>query len=98
MPGDSSRTLAPRAFARTGVWPNAALAEHHGAAVAQALARRLAEAMAARQLSAKRLALDAGVNRQTIANVLAGSTWPDLLTIASLELALDADLWPGRRP
>jgi lambda repressor-like predicted transcriptional regulator len=98
VPGDSSRALAPRAFVLAGPWPDAALAEHHGARVAQALARRLAGAMRERGLSANRLAADSGVNRQTIANVLAGATWPDLLTIASLEAALDADLWPGRRP
>ncbi|QLE76416.1 helix-turn-helix transcriptional regulator [Streptomyces rectiverticillatus] len=54
--------------------------------------------MRERGLSANRLAAASGVNRQTIANVLAGATWPDLLTIASLEAALDAELWPGRRP
>uniref|UniRef100_UPI00117CC7FD helix-turn-helix transcriptional regulator n=1 Tax=Streptomyces acidiscabies TaxID=42234 RepID=UPI00117CC7FD len=64
----------------------------------QVLARRLAAAMRDRGLSANRLAADSGVNRQTIANVLAGATWPDLLTIASLEAALETDLWPGRHP
>jgi lambda repressor-like predicted transcriptional regulator len=98
VPGDSSRAHPPRAFVLAGPWPDAALAEHHGARVAQALARRLAAAMGERAVSANRLAADSGINRQTIANVLAGATWPDLLTIASLELALDADLWPGRRP
>ncbi|WP_246430633.1 helix-turn-helix domain-containing protein [Streptomyces rectiverticillatus] len=98
MPGDSSRALAPRTFVLDGQWPDAALAGHHGARVAQALARRLAAAMRERGLSANRLAAASGVNRQTIANVLAGATWPDLLTIASLEAALDAELWPGRRP
>lgn len=28
--------------------------------------------------------------------VLAGSVWPDLLTIAKLEGTLGVDLWPGR--
>lgn len=98
MPGDSSRALAPRAFVLSGAWPDAALADHHGARVAQALARRLAATMDRRGISANRLARSSGINRQTIANVLAGSGWPDLLTIASLELALEADLWPGRVP
>ncbi|MFJ5122366.1 helix-turn-helix domain-containing protein [Kitasatospora sp. NPDC088548] len=96
MPGDSPRALSPRAFVLTGIWPDAALAEHHGARVAQALARRLAMVMSDRSISANRLARDSGINRQTIANVLAGSGWPDLLTIASLERALETDLWPGR--
>ncbi|MGE6728894.1 hypothetical protein [Streptomyces niveus] len=35
------------------------------------------------------------MSRLAIANVLAGKVWPDLLTIARLEKALDRDLWPG---
>jgi lambda repressor-like predicted transcriptional regulator len=95
---NSSRAKAPRGFVRTGQWPHADLADHHGARVAQALARRLAAAMDHHGFSANRLATAAGINRQTIANVLAGTGWPDLLTIASLEQALQTDLWPGRRP
>lgn len=79
-----------------GQWPYARLRDHHGAHVAQELARRLHEAMRARPVSANRLASLSGVNRQTIANVVAGNVWPDLLTIANLEMALDMDLWPGR--
>ncbi|MFF4405217.1 helix-turn-helix domain-containing protein [Streptomyces sp. NPDC001262] len=98
MAANSSRAKGPRAFVFSGQWPHADLAGHHGACVAQALARRLAAVMEQRGLSANRLAADAGINRQTIANVLAGTGWPDLLTIASLEQALDTDLWPGLRP
>ncbi|MEU5417840.1 helix-turn-helix transcriptional regulator [Streptomyces sp. NPDC020667] len=98
MVANSSRAQCPRGFARSGTWPHADLADHHAACVAQALARRLAAAMEQRDLSANRLAVAAGINRQTIANVLAGTGWPDLLTIASLEQALDTDLWPGLRP
>lgn len=97
-PAESSGGHCPACPVLAGPWSDAALAEHHGARVAQALARRLAAAMRERGVSANRLAADSGVNRQTIANVLAGATWPDLLTIAGLEAALDADLWPGRRP
>ncbi len=77
-----------------GDWPQAALADHHGARVAQQLAARLAEAMGQQAVSAKRLGALSGVNRQTIANVLAGAVWPDLITIANLELALQRRLWP----
>ncbi|MET9914533.1 helix-turn-helix transcriptional regulator [Streptomyces sp. NPDC006476] len=54
--------------------------------------------MRERGLIANCLAAASGVSRQAIANVLTGATWPNLLTIASLEAALDADLRPGRRP
>lgn len=37
----------------------------------------------------------AGVSHVTILNVLAGRAWPDLSTIARLEVALGVPLWPG---
>jgi ribosome-binding protein aMBF1 (putative translation factor) len=94
--GDDSRTARPRSYVVAGSWPRAHLSAHHGARVAQEMARRLAEAMSEAALSANRLSRDSGVNRQTIANVLAGRVWPDLLTIANLERSLQVDLWPGR--
>ncbi|MBB5122741.1 hypothetical protein AF335_05020 [Streptomyces eurocidicus] len=72
------------------------MTDHHGAKVAQALALRLSTVMEAGSWSAARLSRVSGVSRLTIANVLAGRVWPDLLTIASLEQALGCDLWPGR--
>ncbi|MCP2340673.1 helix-turn-helix domain-containing protein [Actinomadura rupiterrae] len=91
--GDDSRARRPRDYVIDGDWPQAGLADHHGAHVAQQLAVRLARAMAAQGWSAKRLGAVSGVNRQTIANVLAGAVWADLLTIANLERAL-GPLWP----
>ena len=35
----------------------------------------------------------AGVSPQTILNILNGTTWPDLRTIARLEIAVDGKLW-----
>lgn len=96
--GNDSRAIRPREFVVGGDWPQASLAEHHGARVAQQVASRLAEAMGRQRLSAKRLGLISGVSRQTIANVLNGVVWPDLLTIANLEHALAERLWPGPLP
>lgn len=96
--GNDSRAVRPCEFVIGGDWPYAGLADHHGARVAQGVARRLAEAMARQRVSAKRLGMISGVNRQTIANVLAGTVWPDLLTIANLEHALAARLWPAPPP
>jgi lambda repressor-like predicted transcriptional regulator len=70
--------------------------EHHGARVAQAMAARLRAALDRRGWSVARLSRESGVARFTIAKALAGEAWPDLLTIANLEKALDCDLWPGR--
>lgn len=69
--------------------------QHRGAQVAQAVARALAEAMAQRRLSANALAQQTGVNRQVISNILTGASWPDLLTIATIEQALGVLLWPN---
>lgn len=91
--GDS-RARRPRDFVCSGEWPHAVLADHHAAVVAQLVAQRLAEAMAGRGMSANRLARLSGVNRQTVANVLAGMVWPDLMTIANLEKHLGRRLWP----
>lgn len=70
--------------------------DHHGARVAQALAARLQSAIDDHGWSAAELSRRSGVARYTIAKALAGEAWPDLLTIANLEKALDVDLWPGR--
>lgn len=64
------------------------------AQVAQAVSRALADGMARQGLSANALAKTSGVNRQVIAHVLAGRTWPDLMTVACLEGALGEMLWP----
>ncbi|WP_329069945.1 helix-turn-helix domain-containing protein [Streptomyces sp. NBC_01429] len=72
------------------------MTDHHGAKVAQALALALACALESTGWSVAELARRSGVSRLTIANVMEGRVWPDLLTIASLERALECDLWPGR--
>jgi transcriptional regulator with XRE-family HTH domain len=45
--------------------------------------------------SIRSVATAAGVSHVTILNVLAGRAWPDLSTIARLEIALGVPLWPG---
>jgi transcriptional regulator with XRE-family HTH domain len=77
-----------------GAWPYAMMDGYRPAQVGQAIARALAEAMERKGLSANALASASGVNRQVITNVLTGSTWPDLLTVASLEETLGEMLWP----
>ncbi|WP_308298789.1 helix-turn-helix transcriptional regulator [Streptomyces sp. GESEQ-35] len=86
----------PRAYGAGGAWPEAVMEEHHGARVAQAMAARLKAALDQRDWSVAQLSRESGVARYTIAEALAGEAWPDLLTIANLEKALDCDLWPGR--
>lgn len=46
--------------------------------------------------SVRAVGRDADVDEGTIRRVLAGSTWPDIRTIALLEKALDQSLYPIR--
>ncbi|MDE0132244.1 MAG: helix-turn-helix transcriptional regulator [bacterium] len=43
--------------------------------------------------SIRYIAKQAGLSPQTIINILNGTTWPDLRTIAKLENALNTRLW-----
>ncbi|MFD0200064.1 MULTISPECIES: helix-turn-helix domain-containing protein [Saccharothrix] len=89
------RTRAPRDHITAGQWPTATLDGDHAALTAQTIARRLAEALGRREWSIAELHRRAGVNRQTIANVLDGRGWATIAVIADLERALDRRLWPA---
>ncbi|WP_406505390.1 helix-turn-helix transcriptional regulator [Streptomyces sp. NBC_00212] len=94
MVGGSARSRAPRECARDPqAWPDAVV-DDVAAAVVQAIARRLADALRERHLSRRQAADLLGVNRQTIGDVLDGRTWPDVATIARLEASLNTPLWP----
>lgn len=62
--------------------------------VARQLALNLRNAIGERTLRAAEEAT--GVDHSTIGGILQGATWPDIYTLAKLELGLDADLWPKR--
>ncbi|WP_338897766.1 helix-turn-helix transcriptional regulator [Streptomyces sp. TG1A-60] len=76
-------------------WPHAQLSDP-GAAVIQAIARALANALQAQKRSLRQTATGAGVNRQAIADLLAGRCWPDVATVARLENFLAVPLYPPR--
>ncbi len=61
---------------------------------AQLFARRLEQAVGDRPL--REVARAAGLSHSTLLAVMRGHRWPDMVTIAKLEQALDVDLWPGR--
>lgn len=62
--------------------------------VARRFALGLREAVAEQGLRA--VAAKAGMSHSVVSAVIAGSRWPDLRTVARLEISLDRDLWPGR--
>jgi len=45
--------------------------------------------------SIREVARVTGVDRATIAAVLNGLSWPDIVTLAKLEFGLGVPLWPG---
>ncbi|WP_336216980.1 helix-turn-helix domain-containing protein [Nonomuraea sp. LPB2021202275-12-8] len=99
MVGGRARSTAPRDLAgNPQAWPHTDLAGHLAAAVVQAIAATLAGELAARKLSRRGLATLSGVNRQSINDLLAGTSWPDVATIALLEAALAQRLWPTGPP
>ncbi|WP_407838737.1 helix-turn-helix domain-containing protein [Streptomyces sp. DSM 116496] len=94
MPGGTRRAKKPSEYVIHGSWPNAVIESRRAAQIAQTVSRRLAEAMTRQGLSANALAKASGVNRQVIANILAGQVWIDTVTLADLEEVLDEMLWP----
>jgi transcriptional regulator with XRE-family HTH domain len=45
--------------------------------------------------SLRQIGIDTGVHHTTIIKLLNGESWPDLETIAKLEIGLGVSLWPG---
>jgi transcriptional regulator with XRE-family HTH domain len=82
--------LLPRDLARD--WPTARGDDPVGE-VARRFALNLRDAIGDRSLRATAEAT--GVNHTTVLAVLEGRSWPDLATIAKLELGLGVSLWPG---
>lgn len=92
--GRVSRTPRQRPFELAPApWPEIP-ADDAIAEAARTFVVRLRQAMGTQ--STRAVATAAGVHHTTLLGVLAGRSWPDLATLARLELALDAELW--RRP
>lgn len=90
------RSRAPRDHVIAGIWPVASLDGDPAAEVAQFIAARLREELGRTGYSLNGLRRRAGVNRQTITNILEGRVWVTIAVIADLESALGATLWPMR--
>jgi hypothetical protein len=85
-------------LARGGSWPDNPVVDGEiGAGVASAvaasaaIAKRLERALRGRNIAA--IARDANVARSTIYDILAGKTWPDIVTIFKLQDTLGIRLW-----
>lgn len=77
-----------------GTWPTGPIAKGAPAATrhAQTVAIVLGEALDGKNVSD--VASDADLSRNTVYELLAGTTWPDIVTLAKLEEVLDVRLWP----
>lgn len=74
-------------------WPNLKSSDQVGE-IARLFAANLKAAIGDNSLRA--IALRTGVDHSTIQSILQGRVWPDVYTLAKLEIGLDADLWPSR--
>ncbi|PYC82680.1 hypothetical protein C7C46_10010 [Streptomyces tateyamensis] len=94
MVGGSARVRPPRELTEDPeAWPQLASGDI-GAEAVRVIACRLAQSLAERRLSLRQAAAGSGVNRQAIADLLAGRSWPDVATVARLEAFTGARLWP----
>ena len=98
MPRRSDRDGAPREWLVEGEWPDGEFREDTPDTVAYAVEIAQALDRALRGKSKSTVASDAQVQRTVVYRILDGASWPDTLSIAKLELTLDANLWPRRRP
>lgn len=94
MVGGHARARPPRQL--TGdpeAWPEGPSTDPAAEAVRH-IACALAEALRERGLSLRAAADGSGVNRQAIADLLAGRSWPDVATVARLAAFTRTTLWP----
>lgn len=98
MPNRRVLRGGPSAQVPEGCFPHGALDESVSAPVrwAAEIARRLESALAQRNMSD--VATNAGVGRQTMYDILRGTTWPDLVTIVHLQEHLKVALLPEWEP
>ncbi len=94
MVGAVNRRTPPRELAADPeAWPDGHLTDP-GAAAVQDIARTLARILRERGLSLRKVAEASGVNRQAIADLIDGRSWPDIATVARIGDALEIPLWP----
>lgn len=85
----------PRAHLRVPAhWPYGELEiDHPAARYVQSFCAALRETIGPRSLRA--VSRDTGVSHGTLAALLRGDTWPDVVTVSKIEWRLGVILWPG---
>lgn len=84
----------PASFLAAGTWPDGTLDRDAPAAAryVQEISRRLRDALGDANVS--EVAAAAGLARSTLYDLVSGSTWPDVVSLAQLEQVLGVRLWP----
>ncbi|MGW2295417.1 helix-turn-helix domain-containing protein [Streptomyces violaceorubidus] len=94
MVGGRARARSPRELTdNPEAWPEQPSTDAAAEAV-RYIARTLALVLDGRGLSLRATAAGSGVNRQAVADLLAGRSWPDVATVARLAHFTGANLWP----
>jgi DNA-binding phage protein len=95
VPRRSKPYRAPRDWVADGDWPDARFYADTPDVVGYAaeIARRLGAVV--RAVNKTELSTSAEIERSTLYDVLAGRTWPDIITLAQLERLLEVRLWPS---
>ncbi|WP_326611829.1 helix-turn-helix domain-containing protein [Streptomyces scopuliridis] len=94
MVGGRARARSPRELTdNPEAWPEKPSADVAAEAV-RLIARTLTLVLNDQGLSLRTTAAGSGVNRQVIADLLAGRSWPDVATVARLAHFTGATLWP----
>ena len=101
MPRRSGVAGPPVQFLARGRWgrPDAALVGDATveARYAFAIAQQLRAARQNAGMTLVELAAQAAIHPTTIQNIENGRVWPDVVSLARLEAALDRKLWPTRK-
>lgn len=84
----------PAAYVTAGTWPDGTIDSDapHAIQWASEISRRLKAALS--DTSTTAVAAEIGVARSTLYDIIRGTTWPDFVTIADLEVVLDIELLP----
>ena len=80
---------------KRGDWPEGPLVGHapKEALLAQGIARSFRECCAKKKTNANAVARSVGLGSQTVYNLRDGKSWPNLITIARLEIHFNRRLW-----
>ena len=96
MGAPGERVPVPRDYLFEGAqWPDGRLRllAPPEARLLKGIASRLKEAVGDKSL--REVAKECGVAPQTVHNILAGTTWAHVLSVARLERGLNVNLWGG---